>query len=464
MMIEGLNDENNGAGKKPEGMLRVVRILIIIICILSALAGISAAVYHFLLDERLVDRARSEEIYRLTMKRMQDRERIPARDNGFNALAGVTAKNATAAARAPYESLGKNCNGKIADIEKSLTDDKKRTEKDIKNLIRVMPEIQKTVERKYYVIPCSGDFSLDYVMPNFLEMRAISQSLAALGVYREMQKRPEEAVKCYLLAIGYGARIGNSGGLLTQMISVALESIGISPLHNLLAKGKLKKEACLQIIAAIDALPLERDDFLNAMDEEYVRTLNSLDAMIAGKRSYLQPGNINPGKLKFIVKREKNIYMNMHLRYRPCYETLKVPSEMGINVDDDMKALSRKMSFICPVLIPNFSRAIIQKRFTLTRISALKLMAALQSYRIDKGRYPASLNDLCPSYLRELPGDYMSTKGSFIYAAKGASPGKGGLPPSGQDSSFTLISDSELYRHIGMSTPLFYNPPDSKAF
>jgi hypothetical protein len=452
-------DSDPGSTEPREGSeknIRALKVLIVIICIVATLAGIAGAAYYFFIDVRLTDRAKSEEIYNTAMKLMRERDKVPWQDNGYSVLADITGRAATDKAKEPYRALSKYCVGKTADIELEIQKDRKQTAVDVKKFSIAPAMIEKTVEKRFFYPPSKGDFSIGALVPNYIVMRAIAQGLAVNGIYLEMNGKPREAARNYLLAIRYGALIGTNGTLITQMISVAIEAIGSGPLLVELSKGSLKKDDYLHIIAALEALPIEKDNFLKAMDEEYARTLNTLDDMSAGRGNFLNTGAImpgqtlQPGRIKFILEREKKIYMNVHLRYRPCYETLTVPKDLGINIESDMKALRRKLSIISPILIPNFTRAILQKRMMLTRIAALKVVAALQAYKIDRGAYPPELKDLCPGYLKEVPQDYMSKDKCFIYALKG--------------KSFTLSSRSDYYADLSMSDPLFFYPPDRRMF
>lgn len=445
-------DENTKSNKSSDGTVKTAKVLIVLVIIFCTLAGISAAVYYFVFDVKLTDKARCDEIYQMTMKRMQDTEKLPPQENGYNVLARITERNTPQNVKEPYVALSKYCYGKTSEIEAGLLKDKKQTEKDIRSFAQVVPEIEKTVDKKIYFFPSNGDFGIDVLIPNFLTIRAIAMNLAALGVYKEMHNKPEEAVKCYLLSLKYGDKIGTHGYLITQMISIAIEAIGINPFHTLIAKGNMKSRDYRNIIAELDALPIEKDDFLHAMDEEYTRTLNTLDDLQNGriKSSQALPFNISPKNIKIVIEREKRFYMNLYVKYRPCHEKLIQPEEIGLNLNDDLKALQKKMAVICPILFPNFPRAIAQKRLIMTKISALKVMAALQAYKKDKGKYPSALNDLCPGYLKSLPEDYMSKDRSFTYTSKG--------------KTFCLTSQSEFYGNLSMKNPFSFYPPDDKTY
>ena len=50
-----------------------------------------------------------------------------------------------------------------------------------------------------------------------------------------------------------------------------------------------------------------------------------------------------------------------------------------------------------------------------TRIDAIRILAALNLYRLDNGEYPGRLEMLVPKYLKELPKDQFAPDGKFVY-------------------------------------------------
>ncbi|MDQ7824894.1 MAG: hypothetical protein RDV48_18995 [Candidatus Eremiobacteraeota bacterium] len=448
-------DEPGVPGKEQEGSSRAAKIVTIVMAVLCAIVGISVMVFYFFLDVRLTDRARCEEILRVTMKRLQNEDNIPADKNGYYDFAPFCEKNAPEKLKEPYLSLSKVCEGIPRDIGKSLGKKREKTEKALKDFSQVLPGIEKTLEKPSFIIPSRGDYGLNGPVSNYLALRALAQSLATYGLYQEMQKNPETAVKCYILDIQFGAKLAMSGNLITQMISVAIQAIGDVPLHCLLAGGGMKSSCYKDIIARLESLPAADGNFLDAMDEEYTRTINNFDYWMTGQTARAQqfPVNIRPEKLKIIILREKKLYMNLSIKYRPCFETLSMPADLGLNLTADLAALQKKGAILCSIYYPNVTRALAHKKFILTRISALKILAALQAYKSDRGSYPPRLEDLCPGYLKEVPRDYMSKEGTFLYSLK--------------DKSFTLASQSYIYREITTNrlTDVFsYFPPDKNVF
>ena len=107
---------------------------------------------------------------------------------------------------------------------------------------------------------------------------------------------------------------------------------------------------------------------------------------------------------------------NLYLLQRPSIEKLRLPSEDGIDIG---RVAQESHSILAAILVPNTSRAMAQFRFTLAKIGGLKLLCALQLYRLEKGSYPDSLDQLVPGVLKTLPQDYVSADSKFVYKKVG---------------------------------------------
>jgi hypothetical protein len=70
------------------------------------------------------------------------------------------------------------------------------------------------------------------------------------------------------------------------------------------------------------------------------------------------------------------------------------------------------------ILAPVFMEARCRETANETQNSLLGVALALHAYRLEEGRYPASLAELTPAYLRKLPEDPFAAQGTFQYRVK----------------------------------------------
>ncbi|MCW3054953.1 MAG: hypothetical protein JWN14_4123 [Chthonomonadales bacterium] len=75
------------------------------------------------------------------------------------------------------------------------------------------------------------------------------------------------------------------------------------------------------------------------------------------------------------------------------------------------------------------------------RSGILLVALALQAYHLDHGRYPASLAELAPAYLKKLPNDPFAMQGSFGYVGKGSTYTLYSVGPDGKDDGGKPIDD-----------------------
>ena len=76
-----------------------------------------------------------------------------------------------------------------------------------------------------------------------------------------------------------------------------------------------------------------------------------------------------------------------------------------------------------------------------TQNGLLLTALALHAYRLEHGRYPASLAELVPSYLKKVPDDLFALRGSFVYRTAGEKYVLYSIGPDGRDDGGKPIDD-----------------------
>ncbi|MCW3054955.1 MAG: hypothetical protein JWN14_4125 [Chthonomonadales bacterium] len=71
----------------------------------------------------------------------------------------------------------------------------------------------------------------------------------------------------------------------------------------------------------------------------------------------------------------------------------------------------------------------------------LLIALELHAYRLEHGRYPASLAELVPTYLSKIPEDPFALKGSFVYRLQGEKYLLYSIGPDGTDNDGIPIDD-----------------------
>ena len=176
-------------------------------------------------------------------------------------------------------------------------------------------------------------------------MKRLAQAFVAEGKLAEMENRPSAAAKSYLDAVHFGNESVRGGVLINEFVGIAVEAIATSHLTNLVQH--LDAKSCRETAATLEALDSQRQTWNEFMQQE-----NDWS-----RRTF-------PGIRYGIVR------LMTHKSLLPA-----------------QAAASRKLK---------------QQQ---TRTRQLLIDLAARAYELDKGKPPASFDNLVPDYLKAIPQD-----------------------------------------------------------
>jgi hypothetical protein len=113
-------------------------------------------------------------------------------------------------------------------------------------------------------------YSESYVsnhLSNLASLKFLAQALCAEGKLAEMENRPNDAVKSYLDVIHLGNESSRGGPLIDELVGIAIESIGTSPLQKLVPQ--LDAQSCRETAAALETLDSQRQSWNEVMQQEH---------------------------------------------------------------------------------------------------------------------------------------------------------------------------------------------------
>jgi hypothetical protein len=93
------------------------------------------------------------------------------------------------------------------------------------------------------------------------------------------------------------------------------------------------------------------------------------------------------------------------------------------------------------MIIPEYEQARVKHVDNETQNGLLLVTLALHAFQVEHGRYPASLTELAPAYLKKLPDDPFAAQGTFKYLVKGTSYVLYSVGPDGKDDGGRMIDD-----------------------
>jgi hypothetical protein len=185
--------------------------------------------------------------------------------------------------------------------------------------------------------------------------KRLAQAFVAEGRLAEMENRPGDAAKSYLDTIRLGNKSDCGGILIDQLVSIAIEAMGVAHLQKLV--DQLDAKSCREAAATLETLDAQGQSWQQAVQQERDWS----------RRAY-------PG-----VR----------------YELVRLMSRNSLN-----KA---------------FQKA--EEKFNNQQMKTRQLTVALaaRAYELDKGHRPVNIADLVPDYLKAIPQDPV-TGSNLVYS------------------------------------------------
>jgi len=201
-------------------------------------------------------------------------------------------------------------------------------------------------------------FSESYMsrrIPELAGFKRLAQAFVAEGRLAEMENRPGDAAKSYLDTIRLGNKSDRGGILIDQLVSIAIEAMGVAHLQKLV--DQLDAKSCREAAATLETLDAQGQSWQQAVQQERDWS----------RRAY-------PG-----VR----------------YELVRLMSRNSFN-----KALQGG-----------------ERKFNKQQMEMRQLTVALaaRAYELDKGHRPVNIADLVPDYLKAIPQDPV-TGSNLVYS------------------------------------------------
>jgi hypothetical protein len=177
------------------------------------------------------------------------------------------------------------------------------------------------------------------------DVKRLAQAFDAEGKLAEMENRPANAVKSYLDIIHLGIESSRGGMLIDELVGLAIESIGRDALQKI--SNQLDAKTCREGAATLEKVDSQR------------QTWNE-------------------------VKQQNNSW--------PLYTS--------VGFGDEIYKITKYSTW-------KKTQAIAERKFKTNEQETRQLSIALaaRAYELDKGKSPASVADLVPTYLKAIPQD-----------------------------------------------------------
>ena len=323
------------------------------------------------------------------------------------------------------------------EIRANLRKDPARAARDVEAYAPVAALMRAALQRPRFVWPVKWEDGADRPHPDYMAMRTLAQGLTISALQASLLDRPGEALELYLDAMAWG---GQSAGqtLIQEMLSLAMASMPMEPLLELLASGRLTPGQLASAERRLASLPFSPEAFRNAVDGEF-----GFARAVLARVPRIRPGSdVEVGPLADLLAwgpfmgRERRLYDRGFLAVRDGAIAFEGPPPTG----PERERSPWRDGLCATLMVPDLGRAQAVYRAFLTDLGGARLLAALQRHRALCGRWPARLEDLG----MELPRNYLGAQPGFHYEVKG--------------EQMRLSADGPVLRARRLRGPRSYHP------
>lgn len=322
-----------------------------------------------------------------------------------------------------------------------------------KAFLKELPAIEAALGKPYFSdtpINAKNGFSLSNSAPNFITMRSIAQGLNVLTQEAVAQHHNQDAIHYTVLGLKWASK-SKPNILIGLMVQIAIVNIALDPIEELIYQHQLSDAQLSELDRALKDSRLNVQSFTNVMSCEIYAVDKLLDqfkekgATLVEQRNFTDSTLLTPRVAQFLpasyLKSERLAYLNFSLDKLERWSQLSAPSP-------EDRVQINPLNLATQIFAPNFGRAQQWFMYTISRTDALRILVALERYKLANKVYPNRLTALVPTYLDALPQDTMNEamlghKAGFQYKKVG--------------DKFELISESKCYDDLDQPRG-FYGP------
>ena len=299
-------------------------------------------------------------------------------------------------------------------------------------------------------------------------MRLLARMLVISGKHDEYRRDIQGAVEKYVLVARMGHHFSHGTPLIYRLVGVAIRGVGFSALQEVATQATHPIGLYRKMIQGLDEAEQLRSPFHETLAADTIfaqyqqQALNSATmGAVAGGESFLSDGisrglaehlntvtewaRISPLEgIREFRKHEEEMQTVLRQLMIVAARFILDKNSLGESIGDILVAM----------LVPALGRGYEMELRCRVRENAVKLVAALQAYRSDHGRYPATPEGLLPSYLKTIPQDPFSGKSlsyvngddaTFIYSYGLDLDDDGGLDAGWKEISWETNGDMVIY-------------------
>lgn len=286
------------------------------------------------------------------LQRLQARQAIPAEQNGYPLLEKLLMQGSTAELQA------------VQALADTYATPRRPTAAQLAAFERHKLRLDEAVDRPALVWPCSPA-QTSARLTDLVALRSLALAYRVhgqLGSYR----------RCWRL----GHRMLANEGVSELMLATSVLSIGLEPLQELVAGGRLTRPQLRDLQAFLLQHPAPREALVRATDFNAYEQKVLTDLLKRGQFQY--PGMPPPGRPGLLeaawLDHQLREYNRTYLRFRPCFLELVPFASKGLSPQKSAGWLD----FLSPIGLPTLEQCTLQYRQLLDAQQLLLASLALQ--------------------------------------------------------------------------------------
>jgi hypothetical protein len=262
------------------------------------------------------------------------------------------------------------------------------------------------------------DFGLDYtkganlLLPHLAKLRAFARLFAAEALLNALNGKGPEAADSIRQILLLARALDEEPILISRLVSIAISGIGMNTLKEVEAMGALGDEERRLLVGLIASLDFEKAA-TEALISERVFMVEGSDNLPASWPAPAPAGNFIT---RWLASRRRTPSPGERLRIMrlmtEAVEASRLPTWEALPIVDDRCIRAMKTHPAFDLDYDSFSTGWLFGRFA--RAMALRDAAVLglscELFRAARGRYPATLDELAPEFLKEIPPDPFTGK------------------------------------------------------
>ena len=283
---------------------------------------------------------------------------------------------------------------------------------------KVFEKVAQSLAALEFQVPAMTSYN--DTLPYLLAWRLLAFSLACRQRLLLEEGKLDEAMGVSLSLIQLGHRIQQAQGVVIHfLIGMAFKSMGIERAIQVIEKDPLAAGRLIRLAKELERLPAADEALRDALRQEYVCFASTIELMAQGKLS-VDLLEIHPAGPELFLKIPFFLQPNTTKRlagefFRSLLSSISKPMAETVPWDFTRRYGAEGVGmWLRPnsvgrrgllILLPSIQSTPNQLRIEGFQMSALRALVALKRFRIARERLPASLADLVPDYLPDVPVD-----------------------------------------------------------